>query len=316
MKKQNLSVLNLSLNQNKKDIYTIAKALSSSVRLDILEAINSRPLSVMEIADLLGQPISSTALHIKILREAGLIAVETAAGKHGIQKICSPFVKRIDLSLMNRSIQGDYNVFTYNIPIGSYSDIKALAKPTCGLASETEIIEQADNPSSFFSPRKTEAQIIWFSHGELTYKIPNYFLENNTAKEITFSLEICSEAPFYNLNYPSDITFYINAIELTTITAEADYGGRRGKLTPDWWNEKLTQFGKLKEITANDSGIYVNNRIVNSDITISDLKLSNPPCIVFRFGIKDDAPHKGGLNIFGERFGDFPQNIILKIKCT
>jgi len=32
-----------------------------------------------------------------------------------------------------------------------------------------------------------------------------------------------------------------------------------------------------------------------------------------KIGIKEDAAHKGGINIFGDGFGDYPQDIVLKL---
>ena len=37
------------------------------------------------------------------------------------------------------------------------------------------------------------------------------------------------------------------------------------------------------------------------------------PYISVRIGIRDDAQCVGGINIFGERFGDYPQNLVLKL---
>ena len=35
--------------------------------------------------------------------------------------------------------------------------------------------------------------------------------------------------------------------------------------------------------------------------------------ITMRIGIKEDAVNVGGVSLFGENFGDYPQDIILKL---
>ena len=32
-----------------------------------------------------------------------------------------------------------------------------------------------------------------------------------------------------------------------------------------------------------------------------------------RIGVKEDAVHKGGMNLFGNGFGDYPQDIVMKM---
>ncbi len=65
--------------------------------------------------------------------------------------------------------------------------------------------------------------------------------------------------------------------------------------------------------------IYYNNDWP-SDITIrvkiklDDLKLHESNAVSFEIGVKEDAVHRGGLNLFGKNFGDFPQAIIMTLK--
>lgn len=54
----------------------IFKALSDKNRVRILKLLESRPLCVCEITDILGIAQSSTSEHLKVLREAGLIRDE------------------------------------------------------------------------------------------------------------------------------------------------------------------------------------------------------------------------------------------------
>lgn len=59
--------LNLSTESHKPWITAIGKALSSSVRIDILNLIKVHPLSLQEISRRLRIPLSSTAMHISCL---------------------------------------------------------------------------------------------------------------------------------------------------------------------------------------------------------------------------------------------------------
>lgn len=51
-------------------ITKIGKAISSPIRLQILDLIKSSPLSLQEIADTLHIPLSSTVLHVHKLEDA------------------------------------------------------------------------------------------------------------------------------------------------------------------------------------------------------------------------------------------------------
>ena len=51
-----------------------------------------------------------------------------------------------------------------------------------------------------------------------------------------------------------------------------------------------------------------------SNVTVDDLfKQKYKPYLSFKIGVKKDAKNVGGLNIFGEKFGDHPIGIIVKI---
>jgi predicted transcriptional regulator len=50
-----------------------------------------------------------------------------------------------------------------------------------------------------------------------------------------------------------------------------------------------------------------------SDITVSEIKVHDYESITVRLGIKDEAKNRGGLNIFGSKFGNHPQDLRLRI---
>lgn len=70
----------------------------------------------------------------------------------------------------------------------------------------------------------------------------------------------------------------------------------------------MTQFGYLKHLLINDTGTYLNEAPL-SPLTLSDYRLTEGNFISFRLGVREDACYVGGLNLFGEKFGDFPQSI-------
>ena len=169
-----------------------------------------------------------------------------------------------------------------------------------------------DNPRSFFRPERNQAEQLWFDRGYISYNFPSPE-EKGSFSSIEFSFEICSETVYYNNNWPSDITVYINDVEVLTFTSPGDFGGRRGKLTPEYWAITSTQFGLLKKIVVNTEGVFLDNKMVSKKLTFDDLKLFDGTSIKLTIGIKDDAVHKGGINIFGKNFGDYPQAIIMKM---
>src|SRR5690606_1909033 len=110
---------------------------------------------------------------------------------------------------------------------------------------ETSIIGMIDDPRYFSDPDHIHAKHLWFASGYVEYRIPNYTVTTQTITGVTISLEICSEAPGFNENWPSDITFSLNDVALGTWTCPGDFGKKRGAYTPDWW-VNMTQYGLLK----------------------------------------------------------------------
>ena len=123
---------------------------------------------------------------------------------------------------------------------------------------------------------------------------------------------MCSEAPLHNDDWPSDITMWINDVEIGTWTSPGDFGGTRGALTPGWWEEWNSQYGLLKMWKSTKDGTFVDGNKV-SGIPLADLAISDDSYISVRIGIKNDAANIGGLNIFGRAFGNYPQDIVMRM---
>lgn len=296
----------------KEQISKVAKALSSSVRLEILDILREKPLNISEISEKMGIPISSTALHMKVLEDSGIVITQSMPGLRGSQRVCGLKINQVTMTLLNQqeNISKD-NIYTETMPIGNYFDCKITAP--CGIASENTFLSSEDSVYGFYSPEKHTAQILWFTQGYLEYRFPNIQMQKlKHIKSLEFSMEICSEAPGYNNSWKSDITFWINGKEIGFFTSPGDYGGRRGKQTPQWWDNNMTQFGVLKSLSITEEGTFLDGEFF-SPLTLSDFSLRDNPYISFKLGVKEDAHYVGGLNLFGEKFGDYTQNILMKI---
>jgi predicted transcriptional regulator len=85
--------------------------------------------------------------------------------------------------------------------------------------------------------------------------------------------------------------------------------------TPDWWKLKGSQYGKLKSWRVTAEGSYVDG-IKISPVSLVDLDLANHHSIRLRIAVKDDAKHPGGINIFGRGFGNYDQEIIMRLQTA
>lgn len=278
-------------------------AISSETRVKIIAMLNKNSLNIGDIAENLGISSAIVTRHIQKLEEAGIIKCDSVAGKRGMQKLCHLNVDQVMLRFRSETRSNDY--YIHSIPIGQYSSYGI--KPTCGLASEKGIIGIIDDPRYFAEPDHTRASLLWFGSGWVEYRFPNYILNNQTVISMEISLEICSEAPGYNENWPSDITFDVNGINLGSWTSPGDFGKTKGVLTPDWWDNG-TQHGLLKNILVNEEGSYIDG-IRMSDVTINDLNLVFGQETIFRIANYEDARNVGGVSIFGKNFGNYNQDI-------
>jgi len=293
------------------DLVLTARALASEVRVDILKLLCKETLKVNEIAERLNIPASTAALNVKVLEEAGLIRCDLQPGIRGSMKVCYKQVEDINILLDFDENRNKKGIEVISMPIGNYVDYKV--SPTCGIVNEKGHIDDEDEPRCFYNPARITAKLMWFGAGYVEYRFPNAAIKSRRVKKAELSFEVCSEAADYDLNCKSDITVWINGLDAGTWTSPSDFGGRRGKLNPDWWPDKNTQYGNLKTWKLTDKGTFIDKQIVN-DSTVSDYCLADNPYISVRIGLKEDAQNKGGINLFGDSFGDYPQNIVLKLE--
>ena len=242
---------------------------------------------------------------------AGLVRTELVPGKRGRQRVCQRVYDHVAWDLPRSAPAPEPDIVEASLPVGRYAE--AEVAPTCGLAGPEAVIGLLDDPIAFYEPEHVEPQLVWFRQGHLTYRFPNRLPPGSRADTLWLSLELCSEAPMHHHDWPSDVRVDVNGVQLGTWTSPADFGGRRGLLTPAWWDTRNSQYGVLKEWRVNATGRFVDSMRVSA-VTIDDLALADKPFVSVRIGVDPAARHVGGLNLFGRGFGNYPQDIVLRIR--
>lgn len=291
---------------------SVLKGLASPVRAQILQLLNVRDrLNVNEISRELDLPQSTIATNIQVLEDAGLIISETVKARKGQQKICSARYNEIILRFDSETRRRDTSLVEVSMPLGLFTNAEVSAP--CGLCSTEGIIGLLDVPDSFLDPSRMQAALAWFGRGYVEYKFPNNAkLLNRKVASLEFSMELSSEVPGTNLNWPSDITLWVNDVGAGTWTSPGDYGDKRGVYTPAWWKLEGSQYGKLKTWRISESGTFIDGLRI-SDLTIDDFDLEKHHSIRMRLGIEASAEHPGGVNIFGKGFGNYDQDILMRL---
>lgn len=285
------------------------KALASEPRIQMLNLLRKKTLNINEISDEMKLPQSTVATHMAILEAAGLVSTESVKASRGSQKLCQPSFREILIQFPKEANQEE-NFVEIEMPIGIFTDYAATAP--CGLCSPEKIIGMLDIPDSFLNPDRMKAGLLWCGSGFFEYKFPNNAMyESKKLAKLEVSLEISSETPGTNPNWPSDVTMWINKVEIGTWTSPGDFGDKRGKYTPLWWKLEGSQYGLLKHFSVTNQGSFIDG-VKISDVKLDDLKLQDHHSIRVKIGVKENASHMGGLNIFGKGFGNYDQGIILR----
>ena len=285
------------------------EALASEVRWRIMELIADNEMNAKDIAAELALSPSIVTMHIRKLEQAGLIGTRRVRMNRGTHKLCYMKQHRIEIELPAAGPAG--TVREQTIPVGHYTAFEV--HPTCGLGTREKEIGVWDDPRYFLDPERVNAAILWFGKGYVEYTTPNYMLPDQNAVSIEISMEIASEAPGLNDNWPSDIQFAFNGIPLGTWTSPADFGrAARGRYTPAWWHRNVNQYGLWKTIRIDGTGTYMNEDRM-SDVTLSDLKLSEPFWRL-RYTVDESSAHVGGLTLYGAGFGNYDKDIVISVR--
>ncbi|MBQ3572849.1 MAG: ArsR family transcriptional regulator [Clostridia bacterium] len=308
--------LKLSSKEDHEKIFKISRALASKERLEILTLLINKSMNIGEIARKLKLPKSSVSNHISIMEDAEILYVSTQQGNKRHLKMCSKQLNEFLIDFAEADTESKQQGFSMEIPVGLFSEANISAP--CGMyvpaeknSNHIDAKLAADNPNLFFDPRRAQAELLWFTDGYISYSVPNNFF-NTTLSKLELSFELCSEIVYHKIDWPSDITLKINDIEATTFLSPGDFGGRKGKFSPHGWGIDGTQYGLLYKLVIDDSGVYLNNVLVNKK-TLKDFSVVSNNNVKITFGVDKDAVHRGGLNLFGRGFGDYEQSITLTL---
>lgn len=286
----------------------IYEALASDVRLKIINMLSDTPMNVKEIAQALNLSSAIVTMHVNKLEKAGIIQSERTRSKGGVQKLCKLSLTSLEITFPSAE-NASRKFHEFMVPVGQYTDF--YATPTCGLATTEKVIGYFDDPRYFLDPERVNAKILWLTQGYVEYKIPNYLLTSQSPEELEISLELGSEAPGINENWPSDISFFINDVSLGHWTSPGDFGKTKGIYTPAWWKTDVNQYGMLKVLRINNLGTFIDGQKL-SQITLNDIDICKK-LWSFKVAVPDNAEHVGGMTIYGKGFGNYNQDIIFKL---
>lgn len=295
--------------------HQILRGLASPLRLRILRLLlRQGPLNINQIAEALEQPQSTIAANVQILEDADLISATIGKAVKGQQKVCAARYAEVVVNLDPEDPARERDVIEVEMPLGLYTTADVAAP--CGLCSTEKILGMLDVPEYFLDPSRVKAALIWFGKGYVEYKFPNNAkVVNADVKALEFVMELSSEVPGTNTDWPSDISLWVNGLKIGAWRCPGDYGDKRGRFTPAWWRLKGSQYGILTTWLVTDEGTFVGNEKISS-VTVADLNLADRHSIRLRLGIDENASQPGGVNIFGRGFGNHDQDIRMRMHLS
>lgn len=290
----------------------MVRSLASALRVQILQCIRrGGSMNVNEVCAALNLPQSTVAANIQVLESAGLIEVRTMKASKGQQKVCRVPFDEIVLRLDAPRAKPARDAVEVSMPIGLYTGCSVSAP--CGLCSTERVIGLLDVPDHLLDPDRMRAALVWFWRGFVEYKFPNNArVLNAGVAAIEFSMEMSSEVPGTNVDWPSDISVWVNGAKIGTWTSPGDFGDARGTYTPRWWKLGGSQYGRLTNWHVSARGTFVDGVRI-SPVTLEQLELPRHHSIKLRIGIEEGAAHPGGVNIFGRGFGNHDQDIVMRL---
>lgn len=308
----NLEELDLRIDKDRdlKAIVSLGEAISNPLRIKILRELQKEPFifSVPQLVKNLKIPTTTLIHHLEKLEKGGLVRMRYKGSTQGTTRIVSRGNAQALITFICNSFAEEdaLKIYSQELKVGLYADFKG---------DDFNIVtnEQELKNKNPFIEERVLADLIYTPNGIITYNFNNEVAKTRQVEKINFSLELCSEAPYYNNDFLSEITFWINQKEVCTYISLGDYGDRRGNLTPTWWSRRNTQYGKLVNVLIDKTGVYLNDKLVNDKIFVDDLGLDKDNKIVFAFGNKSTATYVGGFNLFGKNFGDYAQEIIFNV---
>ena len=212
------------------------------------------------------------------------------------------------------------SIYREQLQVGNYVS-HDIHGPYTGLMSENgEIIGgRWDVPEAFDLPEHVNADFLWFTYGWIKWEYPLDIPEDAEITSLEYIVEVASECCKANWNWPSNLTVSINDVEIGGWTIPGDPDASLGVAKQEnHLSPELTQYGWLTSWIVDKGGTHFGYRFRLgdkehgriSDVTIDDLGLSPGG----RLSLKLSIPPSGGLNIFGDTWGDYDQDPTLVVK--
>lgn len=306
------------------NVTKVVKALSNDIRIKILNLLSDDDMNVQTIATHLNLSKTAVLAHINLLEESGFIKSKYLSGSVGNQRVCHKIYDRLIFNFNpSKSEYDDIVYYEKEILVGNYFDFEAY--PPCGLANNHSIIKKWDDASVMCDAERVTASLVWTAFGFIEYKVPVDSLF--VGKKIT-AMEILIEVAAHQMvsthkavilpeyisadritEGVSDVTFWINQVEIGTTTITAGNDPEKATYTPSWWRNKPVH-GSLVKVAINNKGCFIGGEKV-SNLLFEDI-VDNSGFIKFKLGIKPDAKNSSGIMIFGKEFGRYYQDIIVK----
>jgi len=206
----------------------------------------------------------------------------------------------------------DFRTYTKFKQPGQYTACDVYG-PDSGLMKEDGSSLGTDDISLFDQPSHVEADFLWLTSGWIAWDYPIEIPMGSDIQSISYTVEIASEYPGGNWEWPSDITLSMNGIDVDTWTIPGDpdalygYGCQENHLI-----SSSSQYGWLVTWTIDKTGTYFeykfrlgdSAKLRVSEITIDDIGIL--PRENLRITLSVPYRQWGyGLNIFGDTWGDY-----------
>lgn len=297
--------MDIDIKQQNEKALSIFQALSHVDRLKIIELIEFQNVPINRLKEELQISSSSLSKHLKVLENADLISLTYGKNEFWKQKFVSLNTDTINIHFPQR-VFPELSKIRESVRIGHFLDFSAA--PSCGLATSQKVIGRIDDSKSFLNQNRVDASLIWLSQGFLEYKIPKPLKNGDKIEMLDISLEVASEFPISNNTWPTNLKLILNNIPIGTMTIPGNFSDVRGVYTPSWWADEFSQYGLLKHIRISHSDTSIDGVKV-SDHNLTETKIENEDFITFRIEVEQIENRYGGLTIFGENWGNHPQDI-------
>ena len=198
------------------------------------------------------------------------------------------------------------------MPLGLYTSCEVSAP--CGLCSKDGVIGLLDVPDTFLDPDRMRAGLLWFTRGFVEYQFPNNAtLANAKVGAVELAMELSSEVP----GHIEGLAVGHHGRHQRARDRHLDGAGRLRRQARQAY-ARLVEAGRIAVWRPQATGASPKNGTYRdgakvSKCSLADLELERHRSIRIRIGVKEDARHPGGINIFGSGFGNYSKDIVLRL---